>query len=124
MAFTPHFDQLKSVCGSDKSKDYFKYLFVQEEVETEGLIRKVVELCDGLHGKIAQFGAMVEEGQRFSHFDVPHWVGMECLVEAQANNGVVLQAFVRLLNVLRAAREQKRRHVTVMEGQDSGSSSD
>ena len=49
---------------------------------------------------------------------------MECLVEAQANNGVILQAFVRLLNVLRAAREQKRRHVMVMEGHDSGSSSD
>ncbi|PWA89238.1 hypothetical protein CTI12_AA111910 [Artemisia annua] len=116
MVSTPMFDQLKAMCGSDESKDYFRYLFAQDEVENEGLLRKIVALCDGLHDKIAQFGAMIEEGQRFSHFDAAHWTGMECLVEAQARNGVVLQAFVRLLDVLREAREEKRRHVMVMEG--------
>ncbi|PWA87132.1 hypothetical protein CTI12_AA134710 [Artemisia annua] len=67
-----------------------------------------------MHGKIAKFGAMLEEGQRFSHFDVAHWDGMDCLVQAQARNGVILQAFLRLLDVLREARE-KRKHVMVME---------
>ncbi|PWA58988.1 hypothetical protein CTI12_AA395510 [Artemisia annua] len=59
--------------------------------------------------------AMLEEGQRFSHFDVAHWDGMECLVQAQARNGVILQAFLRLLDVLREVREEKRKHVMVME---------
>ncbi|PWA63917.1 hypothetical protein CTI12_AA348740 [Artemisia annua] len=115
MVSTPKFDELKVICGSDESKHYFKYLFAQDEGENEGLIRKIVALCDGLHDKIAQFGAMLEEGQRFSRFDVAHWDGMECLVEAQARNGVILQAFIRLLDVLREAREEKRKHVMLME---------
>lgn len=115
MALTPNFDELKQICGSDESKDYFKFLFVQEEAENEGFIRKTVEWCDGLHEKIAKFGAMLEEGQRFIHFDVAHWDGMECLVQAQARNGVILQEFLRLLDVLREARKEKRRHVMVME---------
>ena len=115
MVSTPKFDELKAICGSNQSKDYFKYLFVQEEGEIEGLIRKVVDWCDGLHEKIAQFGAMLEEGHHFSRFDVPHWDGMEYLVEAQARNGVMLQAFLRLLDVLRNAREEKRMHVMGME---------
>ncbi|PWA78574.1 hypothetical protein CTI12_AA167070 [Artemisia annua] len=115
MVSTPNFDELKGICGSNESKEYFKFLFVQEEAENEGFIRKVIELCDGMHGKIAKFGAMLEEGQRFSHFDVAHWDGMECLVQAQARNGVILQAFLRLLDVLREAREEKRKHVLVME---------
>ncbi|PWA80307.1 hypothetical protein CTI12_AA196930 [Artemisia annua] len=115
MVSTPNFDELKDICGSDESKDYFKLLFVQEETENEGYIRKTIEWCDGMHEKIAKFRAMLEEGQRFSHFDVAHWDGMECLVEAQARNGVILQAFLHLLDVLRAARDEKRKHVTVME---------
>lgn len=56
-----------------------------------------------------------EEGHRFSRFDVPHWDGMEYLAEAQARNGVMLQAFLRVLDVLRVAWEEKRRHVMGME---------
>ena len=58
---------------------------------------------------------MLEEGQSFSDFDVAHWDGMECLVQAQARNGVILQAFLHLLNVLREARDEKHKHVMVME---------
>ena len=115
MVSTPNFDELKAICGSDESKDYFKFLFVQEETENEGYIRKIVEWCDGMHEKIAKFGAMLEEGQRFSDFDVAHWDGMECLVQAQARNGVILEAFLHLLNVLREARDEKHKHVMVME---------
>lgn len=118
MVSTPHFDQLKALCGSNESKDYFKYLFVQELGENQGFIRKITEWCNGLHEKIDQFGVMLEEGQRFSDFDVAHWDRMECLVEAQARNGVFLQAFLQLLDVLREAREEKRRHVMVMEVHD------
>ena len=115
---TPHFDELKALCGSNESKDYFMYLFVQELGENEGFIRKITEWCDGLHEKIDKFEAMLEEGQRVSDFDAPHWDGMECLAEARGKNGVVLQAFLRLLDVLREAREEKRRHVMVMEVHD------
>ena len=115
MAFTPTFDQLKAICDSSESKDYFKYLFVQEEGENEGFIRKFIEWCDGLREKIAQFEAMLQEGQHFSDFDAAHWDGMECLTEAQVKNRVILQAFLHVLDVLRDAREQKRRHVMVME---------
>ena len=118
MAATPNFDELKAICGSNEIKDCFKFFFVQEEAENEGFIRKLVEWCDGMHEKIAKFGEMLEEGHSFSHFDVLEWDGMECLVEAHARNGVVLQAFLRLLDVLRQAREEKRRHVMVMEVHD------
>ncbi|PWA86556.1 hypothetical protein CTI12_AA139600 [Artemisia annua] len=115
MVSTPNFDELKDICGSNESKGYFKFLFVQEEAENEGYIRKTIEWCDGMHEKIAKFGAMLEEGRRFSDFDVAHWDGMECLVQAQARNGVILQAFLRLLDVLREARDEKHKHVMVME---------
>ncbi|PWA74701.1 hypothetical protein CTI12_AA251300 [Artemisia annua] len=118
MVSTPNFDELKDICGSNEIKDCFKFLFVQEETEIKGFIRKLVEWCDGMHEKIAKFGQMIEEGQTFSDFDVGAWDGMECLVEAQARNGVVLQAFLRLLDVMREAREEKRRHVMVMEVHD------
>ncbi|PWA75806.1 hypothetical protein CTI12_AA224770 [Artemisia annua] len=115
MVSTPNFDELNAICGSNESKEYFKFLFVQEEAENEGFITKTIEWCDGMHEKIAMFGAMLEEGQRFSHFDAAHWDGMECLVQAQARNRVILQAFLQLLDVLREAREEKRKHVMVME---------
>ena len=50
-----------------------------------------------------------------SHFDVPAMDGLQCLVEAQATNGVILRAVVALLDVVRRARAEKRRHVMVME---------
>ncbi|PWA62202.1 hypothetical protein CTI12_AA365860 [Artemisia annua] len=94
MASMPNFEELKEMCGSDEIKDCFKFLFVQEEGQIEGLIRKVREWSDGMHEKILKFGQMMEEGQNFSHLDVPAMDGMECLIEAQARNGVILHALV------------------------------
>ncbi|PWA59914.1 hypothetical protein CTI12_AA385230 [Artemisia annua] len=118
MALTPNFDELKEICGSNEIKDCFKFLFGQEETENEGFIRKVVEWCDGLHAKIGKFGEMLHEGQTFNPLDTAVADGMKCLVEAQARNGVILQAVLRLLDVLREARGEKRRHVMVMEVHD------
>ena len=76
---------------------------------------KVSEWCHGLRQKTVKFANMVEEGRSFSHFDVAAMDGMECLVEAQATNGVVLRAVIGLLDALRDARAEKQRHVMVME---------
>ena len=118
MAATPNFDLLKAMCGSNEIKDCFKFLFGQEVSENEGFIRKVIEWSDGLHEKIGKFGEMLDEGESFSLFDPAAADGMECLVEAQARNGVILQAVMHLLDVLREARAEKRRHVMVMEVHD------
>ncbi|PWA90303.1 hypothetical protein CTI12_AA059180 [Artemisia annua] len=105
MVSTPNFDELKDACHSDDLKDCFKFL-------------KVSEWSNGLREKIVKFGELMDEGQSFSHFDVAAMDGLECLIEAQATNGEILQALVRLLDVLRQARAQKRRHVMVMEVHD------
>lgn len=118
MASTSNFDELKSICGSDEIKDCYKFLFGQEQTLNEGFIRKVIEWCDGLHEKIAKFGEILEEGEMFSVSDVAAADGLECLVEAQATNGVILQAVLRLLDVLHEARAEKRRHVMVMDVHD------
>ncbi|PWA96705.1 hypothetical protein CTI12_AA036280 [Artemisia annua] len=118
MVSTPNFDELKVACGSDEVKHCFKFLFVQEESEHSGFIRKLVEWCDGLHDKIAKFADLMQEGQSFSHFDIPAMDGMECLAEAQAKNGEILQALLGVLDLAREAREDKRRHVMVMEVHD------
>ncbi|PWA77965.1 hypothetical protein CTI12_AA220620 [Artemisia annua] len=118
MASTPNFDELKALCGSDEIKDCFKFLFGQEETLNDGFIRKVVEWCDGLHEKIAKFADLLEEVRTFNVLDTVVADGMECLVEAQASNGVILQTVLRLLDVLREARDEKRRHVMVMEVYD------
>ncbi|PWA45576.1 hypothetical protein CTI12_AA516450 [Artemisia annua] len=118
MVSTPKFDELKDACGSDDLKDCFKFLFVQEDTQNEGFIRKVSEWSNGLREKIVKFGDLMDEGQTFSHFDVAAMDGLECLIEAQATNGEILQAVVRLLDVLRQARAQKRRHVMVKEVHD------
>lgn len=118
MADTPNFNELKEMCGSNEIKDCYKFLFGQEETENEGFIQKVVEWCDGLHEKIGKFGEMLDKGQTLSLFDVAAADGMECLVEAQARNGLILQAVLHLLDVLREARAEKRRHVMVMEVHD------
>ncbi|PWA80596.1 zinc finger, CCHC-type, Gag-polypeptide of LTR copia-type [Artemisia annua] len=118
MVSTPNFDELKAICGSEEIKDCFKFLFGQEESLNEGFIRKVVEWSDGLHEKIAKFGAMIEEGEILSLSDPAAADGTECLIEAQARNGVMLQAVLRLFDVLREARTEKRRHVMVMEVHD------
>ena len=115
MVSIPNFEQLKEMCGSDQIKDCYKFLFLQEQSEHEGFVRKVTEWCDGLHGKIQKFGEMIEEGQSFSDFDVAVADRMECLVEAQATNGVILQALINLLDVVREASPEKCRHVMVME---------
>ena len=103
------------ICGSDDLKDGFKFLFIQEKAQTEGFIMKVSEWCHGLRQKTVKFANMVEEGRSFSRFDVAAMDGMECLVEAQATNGVVLRVMIGLLDALRDARAEKRRHVMVME---------
>lgn len=118
MVSTPNFDELKDVCGSDDFKDCFKFLFVQEETQNEGFLKKVEEWCNGLHEKVRKFGDLIEEGQVLSHFDVPAMDGLQCLVEAHATNGVILRAVVALLDVVRRARAEKRRHVMVMEVHD------
>ena len=118
MGSTPNFDELKAICGSDELKDCFKFLFGQEETLNDGFIRKVIEWSDGLNEKIGKFGELLQEGRFLSIFDPATDDGMECLVEAQAMNKAILQAVVRLLDVLREARAQKRRHVMVMEVHD------
>ncbi|PWA70434.1 hypothetical protein CTI12_AA288860 [Artemisia annua] len=118
MVSIPNFEQLKEMCGSDEIKDCFKFLFIQEEAENEGSITKVTEWCEGLHQKIGKFAELIEEGRSFSYFDVPAMDGMECLMEAQARNDVILQALAGLLNALREAKPEKRRHVMVMEVHD------
>ena len=118
MASTPNFDELKAICGSDEIKDCFKFLFGKEVTLNEGFIRKVTEWVEGLNEKVAKFRDLLDEGQTFNLFDTAVADGMECLVEAQANNGVILQAVVHLLDVLREARAEKRRHVMVMEVHD------
>ena len=61
---------------------------------------------------------MLDEGYTFSLFDAAAADGMECLVEAQVRNGMILQVVLHLLDVLSEARAEKRRHVMVMEVQD------
>lgn len=114
----PNFDELRSICGSDETKDLFKFLFMHEERENEAFTRKIVELCDGLHAKIDKFDAFLREGQNFSDEDDAAGDGMECLAEEQSRNGKILQALLRLLDVLHQARDEKRRHVMVMEVHD------
>ena len=70
MVSIPNFEQLKEACGSDQLKDYFKFLFVQEECEHDGLITKIVEKCDDMRRKIVKFAELIQEGQCCSHFDV------------------------------------------------------
>ena len=41
--------------------------------------------------------------------------GMQCLVEAQAKNGEILQSLLTFLDLLREARAEKQRHVMVMD---------
>lgn len=107
------------MCGSDEIKDCFKFVFIQEESELEGFVRKVTEWRNGLHEKIANFGELIEEGQgRFSDFDVPAADGMECLVQAEARNGVFLEAVTNLLDVLLEAIPEKRNHGMIMEVHD------
>ncbi|PWA52320.1 hypothetical protein CTI12_AA446020 [Artemisia annua] len=118
MASIPNFDQLKEMCGSQEIKDCFKFLFIQEEAENEGSITKVMEWCEGVRQKIAKFAELIEEGRNFSDFDVPAMDGMECLVEAQVRNGLILQALIGLFDALREAKTEKRRHVLVMEVHD------
>ncbi|PWA85131.1 hypothetical protein CTI12_AA151840 [Artemisia annua] len=118
MVSIPNFEQLKEMCGSNDIKDCFKFLFIQEEAENQGSITKVTEWCEGLREKIAKFAELIEEGRTFSDFDVPAMDGMECLLEAQARNGVILQALVGLLDALREAKPEKRRHVMVMDVHD------
>ena len=79
------------------------------------MIRKVTEWRDGLRGKIAKFAELIEEGQIFSDFDVLACDGMQCLVEAQAKNGEILQSLLTFLDLLREARAEKQRHVMVMD---------
>ena len=54
----------------------------------------------------------------FSVSDVAVADGLECLVEAQATNGVILQVVLRLVDVLHEARAEKQRHVMVMDVHD------
>ncbi|PWA57526.1 hypothetical protein CTI12_AA409340 [Artemisia annua] len=86
--------------------------------EIEGFIRKVTEWVDGFRANIAKFADLIQEGQTFSPFDASACDGVECLVEAQAKNGEILQLLVVLLDVLHEARVEKQRHVMVMEVHD------
>lgn len=118
VALTPNFDELKDVCGSDDLKDCFKFLFIQEDTQNEGFIREVAEWSNGLRAKMVKFVEMIEEGQTFNQHDVAAMDGLECLNEAQRTIEEILEAVGALLNVLRIARAEKRRHVMVMEVHD------
>ncbi|PWA40811.1 hypothetical protein CTI12_AA559550 [Artemisia annua] len=118
MVSMPNFEQLKEVCGSDELKDCFRFIFAQDESENEGLVTKITELCNGLRQKISKFADLIDEGQCISHFDATACVGLECLVKAQARNGDILQALIGALDLTRANRDEKRRHVMLMDVRD------
>ena len=115
MVFIPNFDEVKHFCGYDDLKEGFNFLFIEEEIQNEGFIRKLSEWCYGLRQKVMKFANRVEEGWSFSHSNVAAMDGIECLVEGQATNGVVLWVVVGLLDVLCDSRVEKRCHVIVME---------
>ncbi|PWA99301.1 hypothetical protein CTI12_AA009980 [Artemisia annua] len=118
MASIPKFEQLKQLCGSNELKDCFKFFFVQEESETDRLITKITEWCNGLHVKIANFADLIEEGRTLTYFDVRLYGGLESLVQVQAKNGEILRALLVVLDVARAAKAENHRHVMMMEAHD------
>ncbi|PWA80262.1 hypothetical protein CTI12_AA198260 [Artemisia annua] len=118
MVSMPNFEQLKEVCGSDELKDCFKFIFAQDESENNGLILKLIDLCNGLRQKISKFADLIDEGQCISHFDATARVGLERLVESQASNDVILQGLIRALDSARAVRDEKRENVRLMDVRD------
>ncbi|PWA88424.1 hypothetical protein CTI12_AA120490 [Artemisia annua] len=118
MVSVPNFEQLKEVCGSNELKDCFKFVFAQDESENDGLIAKITDLCNGVRQKISKFADLIDEGQCISHFDATACVGLECLEKAQARNGDNLQALIGALDLARAARDEKREHVMLMDVRD------
>ena len=70
-------------------------------------------MCDDIRRKIEKRMGLYEEGLSFSSSRVTA-DGLNCMEEDQYNDGQILAALLPVLDLARAARAQKRRHVVTM----------
>ena len=115
MGETPHFDDLKVQCNSNRLEHCFCFLFMQEAAENESFIELVAEECEVVTNRMQKRQQLLQEGQSFSPFGPVSSNGFQCMREAQRKDGRLFAALNTVLVLAREAGEEKRRHVAIME---------
>ena len=115
MAHTPNFDDLKEECNSDRLEHCFRYFFMQLADENESFIALLEDECEVVQSRMQKQLELLQEGQGFNPFDHAVANGLQCMREAQVKDSRILAALNVVLVLAREARDEKRRHVSIME---------
>ena len=118
MGGRPNINHLKQQCGSNQLKHCFKYLFVQEWNDNEGLITYVAQKCAELEEKIATRDELIQEAESFGPFHDVATDAADCMVQSQQRDQDILAALHVVLNLAREGRVEKQQHVGLMDLKD------
>ncbi|PWA48060.1 hypothetical protein CTI12_AA494920 [Artemisia annua] len=111
LARTPTFQHLRAAAKSDDVNDCLHLLFNQDYTENDGLIMVLGEKRDELVAKIEYLERLVEEGERFLPFHENGDMGLQCMKETLERDRKVLAGLIKVLDLAREGREEKKDHL-------------
>ncbi|PWA70436.1 hypothetical protein CTI12_AA286880 [Artemisia annua] len=108
LAHTPNFQKLKVAAGSNDVDDCLHLVFSQDYTENDGLLMVLGEKRDQVAAKVRYLEDLVEEGEGFLPL---HEDGDICLARLSVTlerEREVLDGLIKLLDVARKGREEKK----------------
>ena len=89
MAGTPNFDQLKVACNSNRLEHCFRFLFMEDAAVNERFVSVLEKEYEVVRCRLYKYQQLIQEGRRFSPFDVAVGDGLRCMREAQYKDGLI-----------------------------------
>ncbi|PWA69135.1 hypothetical protein CTI12_AA284970 [Artemisia annua] len=112
---TPKFQQLKQIAESDDLDDVFLLFFSQQYTEIDGLIMLLGQKRDHLAKEIRHLEKLIEEGERLCPFHDEGDDGLRFMKETLATDKKILAGLIRLMDLAREGREEKKHHLAWFE---------
>lgn len=115
LATTPNFQKLKFAAGSNELDDCLHLVFSNDYTENDGLLAVLGEKRDQAVAKVRYLESLVEEGERFLPLHEQGDIGLARLKVTLKRERKVLDGLVKVLDVARKGREQKKTNLFLFE---------
>ncbi|PWA73728.1 hypothetical protein CTI12_AA257070 [Artemisia annua] len=108
LAHTPNFQKLKFAAGSNDVEDCLHLVFSHDYTENDGLLAVLGEKRDQVAAKVRYLENLVEEGEGFLPLHENGDIALARLKVTLKRERKVLDGLVKVLDVARKGREQKK----------------
>ncbi|PWA74563.1 hypothetical protein CTI12_AA250610 [Artemisia annua] len=108
LAHTPNFQKLKFAAGSNDVDDCLHLVFSQDYTENDGLLMVLGQKRDQVAAKVKYLEDLVEEREGFLPLHENGDIGLARLKVTLKRERKVLDGLIKVLDVARKGREQKK----------------